>query len=198
MIIGLTGRAGSGKSTAARFLSREFNFARRPFAYPLKAMIGALGYTGDVLDGDSSIKEAPRPELGGKSIRHAMQTLGTEWGRTHMDPDFWVRMWERGIDRLGHVVADDCRFDNEVRAIRRRGGLIVRIERAGAGTSVNAGHASERVDELSFDVVIENNHGFQALFDKLRELVLVNTGEAAWAPINQLPTAPFASGKADR
>lgn len=45
IIIGLTGLAGAGKSTAARFLEEERGFSRVPFAGPLKRMALDLGFT---------------------------------------------------------------------------------------------------------------------------------------------------------
>lgn len=45
IIIGLTGLAGAGKSTAARFLEQEHGFSRVPFAGPLKRMALDLGFT---------------------------------------------------------------------------------------------------------------------------------------------------------
>ena len=45
IIIGLTGLAGAGKSTAARFLSEEHGFTVLPFTGPLKRMALAYGLT---------------------------------------------------------------------------------------------------------------------------------------------------------
>lgn len=45
IIIGLTGLAGAGKSTAAQFLVAEHGFSRVPFAGPLKRMALDLGFT---------------------------------------------------------------------------------------------------------------------------------------------------------
>lgn len=47
MVIGLTGLAGAGKSTAAQFLVDAHDFTRMPFAAPLKRMALDLGFTED-------------------------------------------------------------------------------------------------------------------------------------------------------
>lgn len=157
IVIGLCGVAGAGKSTAAKAIVMQRGFVRRPFAWPLKSMIAALGVDRDVLDGPTGLKEKPMDLFGGKTLRHAMQTLGTEWGRHNFGDDFWTRMWLRGVDRLGHMVADDVRYPSEEAAVRSIGGILIRIDRLGAGSNVSASHSSEDVDQLSPDACIANN-----------------------------------------
>ena len=144
-IIGLTGRAGTGKSTAALYLVEHREFIRVPFAAPLKRMLRSLGLTDRETDGD--LKEQPCDLLMGKTPRFAMQTVGTEWGRALIHPDLWVELWRRDAARLlmsGHcVVADDCRFPNEASAIRSLGGKLIGIRTDEALDPVVAWHASE-------------------------------------------------------
>lgn len=149
IIVGFCGLAGAGKSTCAKILSREAGYVRRPFAYPLKAMVAALGIPPEVLDGPSAIKEQPSELFGGKSVREALQTLGTEWGRAQFGTDFWLNMWRHGASGLPRVVVEDVRFPNEAAAIADAGGYLIRVERPGSGSTVGAGHASERVDDLA-------------------------------------------------
>ncbi len=157
MIIGLVGVAGSGKTTAAKFLMDLRGFQRIPFAQPLKKMIEALGYDRSLLDGPARAKEVPLEAFNGRTLREAMQTLGTEWGRVQFGDDFWVNMWEREAEKYERIVVDDVRFPNEAAKIKELGGLIVRLRRAGAGAGVNAGHASEQVDLITPDITINND-----------------------------------------
>jgi hypothetical protein len=147
-VIALSGAAGSGKSTISDFLSVHFGYGRSKFAGPLKDMCRALGMTDAMIEG--SLKEAPVDWLGGKTPRHAMQTLGTEWGRKCMGDDFWVDMWERRV--TGHVIVDDCRFANEAARVRRMGGRVIRLVGRGG---LSGGHESERFDFIA-DAVVEN------------------------------------------
>lgn len=73
-VIALTGVAGSGKSTAAKYLS-EKGYECIKFAGPLKRMLYALGLSEMEVEG--ALKEAPQDKFYGKSPRHLMQTIGT-------------------------------------------------------------------------------------------------------------------------
>jgi hypothetical protein len=139
-IVAFTGLAGAGKSTAAMHLVNAHGFQRVRFAGPLKAMMAALGLTPDEIDGP--LKEQPCALLGGKTPRWAMQSLGTEWGRDLIDSDLWIRAWRAALPATGNVVVDDCRFPNEAAAVAAAGGIIVRVDRPGAGQGA-AGHTSE-------------------------------------------------------
>lgn len=160
MIIGLVGVAGSGKTTAANFLRDTYGYRRVPFADPLKKMIEALGYDRAVLDGPAAGKEQPLEAFGGRTLREAMQTLGTEWGRAQFGDDFWVNQWANVVkdpQQYPHVVVDDVRFPNEAAKIKELGGFIIRITRDKAGASVGTNHASEQVDLIPWDVALINN-----------------------------------------
>lgn len=170
-IIGLCGIAGSGKSTVADILARKHGFVRKPFAYPLKSMIAALGFDRSVLDGPAAGKELPLDVFGGRTLREAMQTLGTEWGRAQFGEDFWIRMLARGLDGLSAVVADDVRFENEAQAIHDRGGIVVRLVRDGAGSSVGSSHVSEQLDHIKTDFEIHNDLSIDALERALPGLI---------------------------
>lgn len=156
-VVGLVGHAGAGKSFAAQMLGPAYGYERVRFAGPLKGMMLALGCTPAQVDGAD--KETPCDLLGGRTPRQAMQWLGTEWGRDLIASDLWTRAWALAADRVlargGLVVADDVRFANEVQMIRDRGGVVLRIARAGAGSVSGAGHASERLD-LAVDATVQN------------------------------------------
>lgn len=136
-LIALHGPAGSGKSHAASILVEEFGFTRMKFAGPLKAMMHTLLTYAGVPEreltrySEGDLKETPLDMLGGKTPRHVMVTLGTEWGRDLIGPDLWVNLAMQPI--LEHlaagrsVVVDDCRFANEAREIIKLGGTVAKI-----------------------------------------------------------------------
>jgi hypothetical protein len=144
-VIALTGLAGAGKSSAARHLVERHGYARIPFAGPLKAMLRAIGLTDAQIDGP--LKEKPAVLLMGQTPRYAMQRLGTEFGRDLIHPDLWVNLWrdqaEKVLEAGGRVVADDCRFPNEVETIRALGGKIIAIRTPDEQSPAPGSHASE-------------------------------------------------------
>lgn len=176
--IGFCGPAGAGKSTAAEHLMRHWRFQRVRFAGPLKAMMLALGLDPAQVDGDR--KEEPSPLLCGRTPRQAMQWLGTEWGRNLIGSEFWIAAWRAAVERtppicrhpddsFALIVADDVRFANEAKAIRDRGGIVVRIERPGAGSASGGDHASERMDFVP-DRVIRNTGDIVAFGELIDDL----------------------------
>lgn len=90
-IIGITGLAGSGKNEAARVLVEHFGFVEIALADEIKRICASVfGWGPARLWGPSHLRNMPDPDWGGLTARHALQQLGTEWGR-NMHPDVWVR-----------------------------------------------------------------------------------------------------------
>jgi hypothetical protein len=154
-VVGLCGPAGSGKSTVAQYLVDNFGYTRVRFAGPLKAMSRAVGLTDAQIEGD--LKEVPSALLCGRTPRYFMQRLGTEFGRDLIGEDFWVGLWARDardvLDAGGKVVADDCRFENEVATVRELGGQIGLLRGRGG---LAAAHASESFVPPDPDFVLDN------------------------------------------
>jgi hypothetical protein len=63
------------------------------------------------------------------TVRELLQEFGTRVCRT-MDDDCWIRGTMRSIDQLDsrYSVIDDLRFNNEAKAVKKKGGLIIRCE----------------------------------------------------------------------
>lgn len=173
MLIGLVAQAKQGKSTAANHLTGVHGFTLVKFAGPLKDMLYSIGLCWEEIEGKD--KEAPSPLLCGKTPRFAMQTLGTEWGRQTLGEDFWVNLWahraRKELVAERHVVVDDCRFENEARAVLRLGGVLVRLSRPG-GPVIPVNHASEiELVRIVEDLHIENDGTIEQLCDTLDGLV---------------------------
>lgn len=147
ILIGITGRAGSGKDTVAEHLREAYGFEPMAFADPLKEAASAMFNVPLWYFHDRDLKEVILPEWE-MSPRHMAQRLGTEAVRGTFGQDFWIKRWIQeyhtiptGID----IVVTDVRFNNEAQAIRDMGGLVLHISRPGevALDSSAAVHASE-------------------------------------------------------
>ncbi len=160
-VIALTGLAGSGKSTASKYLVEKHGYQLVKFAGPLKDMLRAIGLSEGHIEG--AHKETDLAMLSGRTPRYAMQTLGTEWGRKCMGEDFWTNLWRSRVDGAlafgGRVVVDDCRFSNEAEEVRKLGGVVWKI----VGRGGIAGEHESEAGCGEADMEIRNIHGISDL-----------------------------------
>lgn len=163
-VIGLAGRAGSGKSTVAGMIPGAVVLQ---LADPLYAALSSMLGVPESLLRSPAHKERELPGLG-KSPRQMLQTLGTEWGRELVGPSIWIGALERRISVLreqgvGIVAVADVRFENEANAIRQMtGGEIWRVHRLGQATA--SAHSSEAgVNLLPGEKEIQNYGNLDAL-----------------------------------
>lgn len=175
-IIGLSGRAGSGKTTVAGMIPDAVVLQ---LADPLYTAVSTMLGVPESMLRSPAYKEKPLPGID-KSPRQMLQTLGTEWGREMVDRQIWIRMLERRIDALRNqgvrtIVVADVRFENEAAAIRRMDGEVWRVYRPGA-EGVASYHSSE-------DGVVLDEHepeiANDGTLDDLRARVLDALGVAA-------------------
>lgn len=183
-LIAFTGPIGCGKTEAAKAIEKDgpryaltvnppinVRWHRFSFADPIRQMLMVIGLTAE--DFTQERKNLPHPLLYGGTPRHAMQTLGTEWGRREIGKNLWADAVSRRIEAAfadyQKVVFDDCRFDNEAVMIRNLGGIVVEIVRPGVGRSE---HESERgVSTHLVDRFIRNDGDMAALRAKVLALI---------------------------
>jgi hypothetical protein len=140
MLIGVIGFIGSGKGTVGDYLIEKKGWRHDAFAAPLKDAVSIIfGWDRKLLEGDTDISRAWREEIDKKwskvvgfdlSPRYALQLFGTECIRQNFSADVWSyslvqRYWEAGLD----TVATDCRFKNEIKAIKDANGYVIRVKR---------------------------------------------------------------------
>ena len=148
-LIGIAGKARSGKDTAASYLLNKLggDWYSASFADPMKAMLNAID-----VDTSDEAKDLPSNQYG-VSTRHMMQTLGTEWGRHMIDGAIWVKAFAR-LNAGKCVIVPDVRFENEAALVREQGVLIHLVGRGG----IEGSHVSENAIKFKpGDIVIDNS-----------------------------------------
>ena len=111
--IGLIGKLGSGKTTAAKHIATEYCYKRYSLAAPMREIVRIVYPHMD--------KKDPR-------YRQLMQKLGTDWFRSY-DEDVWVNVLLFRTSLETHpVVVDDVRFVNEARTLLEKGWLLIYID----------------------------------------------------------------------
>ena len=124
-IVGLTGKAGSGKDHMAKVLHAGLDF------YPL-ALADQLKVNLHVMEGYAM--ESMYGQRRRKIMRTRMQRYGTDEMKPKHGEDVWCRYlgsWFRvlkdrwGIDRF---VIPDVRFAVEAKWIKSRGGIVIRVD----------------------------------------------------------------------
>lgn len=161
-VLGLCGKAGSGKDTAADHLVKQYNFYKYALAAPIKEMLAVIGFDPDVY-ANREIKERVDDRFG-VSYRKLAQTLGTEWARS-LNPEFWLICAQIKYEQIcqtgnyaGFVVSD-VRFENEAAWVRGQGTLIHVTGRSLQLGAEESQHASEIGVLVRNKDLILNNFG---------------------------------------
>jgi len=210
MIIGIVGLIGSGKDTIADYLQNIHQFRRESFAHTLKDAVAAVfGWDRELLEGRTKESRAWREQvdpwwaerLGMPDLtpRWVLQHWGTEVVRKGFHDDTWIAALENKLRKTtDDIVISDCRFPNEIKAIKAAGGIVIRVVRGpepewfelakivnrGATGNIEWSLSKTRLEEYkihasetawagtTFDVEIDNNSdGLDNLYKQIKNLV---------------------------
>lgn len=208
MILGVTGFIGSGKDTIADYLCTFHGFKRISFAGSLKdAVASVFNWDRDMLEGTTTSSRAwrdtvdnwwaERLDMPNLTPRWVLQNWGTEVCRNGFHSDIWVASVEKKLQNTkDNIVITDCRFLNEINAIKKAGGITCRVERGPRpvwyedASNLNKGprqigwaiakdrlkqanvHASEYSSVgLDYDFYIDNNGSIDELHRKVDSII---------------------------
>ncbi len=199
-IIGIIGAIGSGKDTIAEYLIETQHFDKYAFASKVKDVACVVfGWNREMMEGLTPKSRKWREEVDeywGITPREAMQKIGTEMFRKHIDDKIWIKAVIREIQYKSNsrkIVITDCRFENEIQAVKEMGGKIIYVQRGNepewAHKSIKAfeDHNSEEYKWFKdnnihatdwqlyalkkySDFTIENNGTYDDLYDAVDKL----------------------------
>lgn len=174
MIIGIVGFAGSGKGTVGDMLVERHDFTKISFADAVKDAVATIfGWSRHLLEGDTDESRNFREKKDSFwsarfghdfTPRQALQLMGTEAGRNVFHDNLWVDVVERKIKHKqewefeNDFVIPDVRFPNEVEAIRKWGGFIVRVVRGEEPEWFNTAFRHNVAGEYEMPVKYPNVH----------------------------------------
>jgi hypothetical protein len=169
MIIGISAKSGAGKDQVATIL-KERGFTRLAFADAVKRLCkNYIGMTDSELSDEN--KDLPIPRFNGVTGREIIIKMGEAVRGVY--PNAWVDRVLPYLDLEYDYVITDVRFEEELKALRDMGAVILRVERPGhVSTHSCAGHVSEQMsDKEIYDYKIVNDGTLEDLKDKVLRLV---------------------------
>ena len=208
-IIAVVGLIGSGKDTIADYLVNFHNFRRESFASSLKdAVSNVFGWDRTLVEGRTKSARdwreqvdtwwAERLKMPHLTPRWVLQYWGTDLCRQQFHTDIWIASVENKLRQYtDDIVISDCRFPNEIAAIKNAGGMVIRVKRGpepswyndaavmntGDRNTVEWGNAANRFLSLNvhasesawagskFDYVIENDSTIDDLYKKIEKIL---------------------------
>lgn len=141
MIIGITGKASSGKTTIANYIVKNYGFIKLSFATALKEMLLQAG----MCDGEELyVTKTP-------TSRWLMQKIGTDIFRNQIDQNYWIKKlcWIMDKTKYTNYVIDDVRFPGEAEAISVRDGRLIKVICPNSPLNIIRADLEKHISELS-------------------------------------------------
>jgi hypothetical protein len=174
MIIGISGKLGSGKDTVANYIKKKYpQFQNKSFAYKLKQIVSILTSCSMETTMTQEGKNIYVPEFD-MTIGQMQQQIGTNVLRQHFNENVWINALMIELKKLeGDYIITDCRFKNEAQAVKDAGGIMIRVNRPYNPIAENSNrdltHPSETDldDYTDFDFIVSNDTDLQGLENKI-------------------------------
>jgi hypothetical protein len=164
MLIGISGKIGSGKDTLAGMIKAEDpSYELKSFAYKLKQIVALLA---GVPIEDTMTQEGKNifiPEFN-KTVGEMLQVIGTKSLRAGFDDNVWIKTlfadYRSNTSSAApgspdypypNWVITDVRFKNEARYIKSMGGILVRLDGDPAGIRAASTRDMTHPSEIDLD-----------------------------------------------
>lgn len=168
MIIGLIGGIGSGKTTLTNYIVQNYDFTEYSFAEPLKQIGKIFGFTQEQLYGTQEQKLEIHSKWG-ISGRTFLQKIGTELFRGKLydvipemkgEDTIWIELFKTKYKQEPkNYIVSDIRFLDEALAIKKLGGILIRLKRTNLEDGNEYNHTSEQqINKIQYDYFIDNDN----------------------------------------
>jgi len=184
MIVGICGKAGSGKDTAADvFVMKSFGiFTKKSFAMVLKRRV-ATSFRLPIEStqtnvGKNSLTSYIKPDGSIYTVRDLLQVVGSFY--RSIDPDYWIKQAFNEMHPDQDYVFSDVRYKNEAKAIKANGGVVIRtnvspdVQLKRGVEAINNQHPSEiDLDDYDgFDFIVDGDLPITQYVEKVEEIYL--------------------------
>lgn len=163
-IIGISGKAQSGKSTLASYLSEKYRCKEYSFAEPIKQIGKIFYFEHNQLYGSGQDK-LEKNKHWNVSGREFLQKIGTEVFRDFLPTvipsmqSVWLNLFRIQYEMNPDIdyVISDVRMKDEVEMIRKLGGIIIRTVRTESQDNFKIHSSETELDDLVPDFLLDNN-----------------------------------------
>jgi len=166
LLIGISGKMGTGKSTLAHMLKAAFEETGKVAISSLASPI----YTAQHL-----LYNEYNLELNGDKDRDLLLAIG-KWGRSK-NKDFWLEQFARTSIESAYeiIICDDVRMKNEADFFKKNG-LLFRIEGEQRGSNVDESKVDNPtecdLDDYEFEHIISNKQAPAMMCQEIAHIML--------------------------
>lgn len=174
LMIGISGKMGSGKSTISNLLKEAWESAGMK--------VEKLSVAAPIYNGQDLLYKEYGLQLEGAKDRDLLIAIGL-WGRSK-DPDFWLnQLAKMAIDSEADIIiCDDVRFENEAKFFDKVG-FLIRLEGDQRGDNIDpsrANHPTEcDLDGYSFKHIVSNRQSPNDMCAEIGDMLKGDSDEKA-------------------
>lgn len=188
-LLSCSGKKRSGKNTVATIINKlisekhGYTYEEKAFAFLVKTFASML--TGIPIEGweteeDKAKNLGPEwmtfDELGIRqqmSRRLMLKKLGSDACNQNLHPNCWVNGVFQNWDENKKWIITDVRFPQEVKAVRNRGGVVIRVTRKATDNAGDTHISETALDNYDgFDYVIHNDGTIEDLENQVRKILV--------------------------